>query len=236
MAETAEVGGVVAAGIAEQLRAEIKAEYEQRYEIWKTKDLAALREEQDGKIQEEVQKLFKKWEAEQKPPSLEEIKTLLDQEYTEVQIKIPVPEAEDGQPKEMSFTIRELPQSVERKFYKQFKENVIKKGPEIAAFAQRNMDQPFEKQVTAFLETFDGAFDILAEAVTLIINPFGKKTGITKEWVADHISSNRQYSIILAQVEVNRLRDFFSRIFASGQRAGTMLTPLNYQTLRQLAR
>jgi hypothetical protein len=213
----------------------IKLEYEEKFEIWKAKDLAALREENDKKVQEQVKKLFDTWQKEQKPPSLEDIKVLLDQEYGEVPIQIPIYDDNDEKTIQ-KFVIRELPQSIERKFYKQFKSRVKDKGPEISAFTQRNMDQPFEKQLDSFLETFDGAFDILADAVVLILNPRGKKPQITQEWVADNIASNRMYSIIMAQVEVNRLRDFFSRVFQSGQKASTMMTPLNFQQLQALVR
>ena len=218
-----------------ELEQKLRTEYEEKYEIWKAKDLAALREDNDKKVQEQVRKLFENWQKEQKPPSLEEIKVLLDQEYGE--IEIPVPIYDDNDQKTIrKFVIRELPQSIERKFYRQFKTRVKDKGPEISAFTQRNMDQPFEKQLDSFLETFDGAFDILADAVVLILNPRGKKTEITAEWVADNIASNRMYSIIMAQVEVNRLRDFFSRVFQSGQKASTMMTPLNFQQLQALVR
>jgi hypothetical protein len=218
-----------------ELEQKLRTEYEGKFEVWKAKELATLREEDDKKIQDEVKKLFDKWQRDQKPPSLEEIKTLLEQEYAEVTIKIPVYNDEDEK-EEQLFVIRELPQSIEQKFYKQFKDRVKQKGPELAAFTQRNIDQSFEKQLSAFLETFDGAFDVLADAVLLILNPKGKKTHVDVKWVQENISSNRMYSIILAQVEVNRLRDFFSRVFQSGQKASTMMMPLNFQQLQALAR
>jgi hypothetical protein len=213
----------------------LRAEYEAKLEVWKAKELADLREEQDKRIQDEVSKLFLKWQEEQKPLSLDDIKKLLDQEYLEIPIKIPLPD-DAGEVQNQTFVIRELPQSVERKFYKQFRTRVKEVGPELAAMVQKNMDTPFEKQIEGFLNTFDGAFDVLADGVVLILNPFGKKAEVTTEWVQNNISSNRQYSIILAQIEVNRLRDFFSRLFQSGQKAGTMMTPLNFQQLQRLVR
>lgn len=220
----------------EVIRQEVRKEFEEKLEIWKGKELADLKAQQDKEIQEQVATLFKKWLDEQKPPSLEDVKVLLEQEYAEIPIKLGVGENEDGSTKFQTFMIRELPQAVERKFYRQFKDRIKEKGPLLSAYIQKNMDQPFEKQMEGFLETFDGAFDVLADAVVLILNPFGKKADITTEWVQTTISSNRQYSIILAQIEVNRLRDFFSRLFRSGQKAGAMFTPLDTRQLRQLAR
>jgi len=230
MAETQEqVNEIVA------IREEFQKEYEQKFEIWKAKEFAEFKEKQDKELQEQVGKMMTKWLEEQKPPTLDDIKKLLEQEYIEVPIKIPLVN-DDGTSRVEVFTVRELPQSVERKFYRQFKDRVKEKAPQLASFVQQNMDLPFEQQVSGFLDTFEGAFDLMADATVIILNPFNKKPEITAQWVADNIGSNRMYSIVLAQVEVNRLRDFFSRLFQSGQRAGTMFTPLGIQQLRQLAR
>lgn len=230
---TSEVG--VGQVSVEELRKQIETEYQTRFEVWKTKELANLQEEQNRTIEEEIQKLYKKIQDEQKPLTKEEIQTLVDQEYAEIPIKVSV-EGEDGERKVIDFMIRELPQSVERKFYRQFKTRLKDKGSELAAFTQVNRERPMEEQLMSFMETFDGAFDVLADAIVLILNPRGNKDWLTTEWVANNLSSNRMYSIILAQVEVNKLRDFFSRLFQSGQRATTLVTPPNMDQLRQLAR
>lgn len=232
------------AALEKQIRIEVRAEerkiLEDRFEAWKAKELAKLQEDQVKAIQDELAKLHQKIQDEQKPLSKEDIQQLVDQEYAEITIKIPV-ETDEGKPEVETFVLRELPQSVERKFYRQFRDRVKDKGNELTAFAQKNKEEPFEKQLVSFLDTFDGAFDVLTDAVVLILNPFGKRKDsasrpIDNEWVSNNISSNRLYSIILAQVEVNKLRDFFSRISLSGQKAGTILMPPNLQSLRQLAR
>lgn len=239
MSTPAEAVGAINPVELAKIRAEIRMEerkaMEDRLEAWKAKELAALEDKQREVITEQLQKLQEKIQNEQKPLTKEAIQDLVNQEYAEISIRIPV-EQEDGTFDDETFVLRELPQSIERKFYRQFKDRVKDKGSELAAFSQKNREEPFEKQIVAFLETFDGGFDVMCDAVTLILNPFGKRREITPEWVADHISCNRAYSIILAQVEVNRLRDFFSKVFTNGQRAGTLLTPLNIQSLQQLAR
>jgi len=229
----------------EKLKAEIRAEeqkvFETRFAAWKAKELANLEDTQRTVIAEELQKLQTKIQEEQKPLTKEAIQTLVDQEYAEIAIKLPITSDTDGSLQYQTFVVRELPQSIERKFYRQFKDRVKDKGSQLAAFAQKSQEESFEKTIINFLETFDGAFDILTDAVAIILNPFGKikdmnGKNIDPEWVGNNVSSNRCYSIILAQVEVNRLRDFFSRVFASGQRAQTILMPPNLQSLRQLAR
>ena len=215
----------------EQMEARVKAgltkEFEERFEIWKAKELANLAESQEAVIKTEVQKLVKEYQDKQKPLEIGEIQKLVEQEYAEVTLQVKV----RGSANRKSFTIGELPQSVERKFYKQFVAEVKKHGTQMAAIVQANMDESFEKILENFLDGFDGAFPIMAEATAIILNPFDEDKDVTAEWVSQNISSNRQLSIIMAQVEVNRLRDFFSRVFRSGQQAGTILTNQNYRSL-----
>lgn len=213
-------------------RRKMEAEFQGRFEVWKAKDLAQLKIDQQEEIQDAIKKLYTKWESEQKPPTEEDLRKLLSQEYAEITVKLHLYQSNQVE----EFTIRELPQSIERKFYKQFAQRIKDKGPELSAFVQKNMDQSFEKTLEGFLNTFDGAFDIMTDAMLLVLNPFGKREDITREWVANNISSNRMYSIILGQIEVNRLRDFFLRLFQSGTKAGTMMNPLNFQQLQALAR
>jgi hypothetical protein len=214
-----------------RIRAEAKAENESLFEVWKAKELASLAEAQEKVIKEEVAKLVKDYQEKQKPLTQAEIQKMLEQEYVEVNIRLMVDVENADTPQERNFVIRELPQSIERKFYRQFMDKVKAQAPKLAAFTQRNMDQPFEKVMGDFMEAFDGGFDILAGAVAIILNPFEKDKEVTAQWIADHVSLNRQYSIVMAQVEVNKLRDFFARVFRSGQQVGTILTPQDYRSL-----
>jgi hypothetical protein len=227
---------VVAEQPVPKTEAEIRAEYESLFEVWKAKELANLTEKQQITIKEEVQKLFAKWQEEQKPPTMEEIQRTLDQEYASIKVELFVKVANEDTPQKREFTLRELPQAVERKFYRQFVQRMKDKAPQLQALAQRNMDQPFEKVLGDFMDTIDGAFDVMAEAVAIVLDPYNEDKEITAAWVAGNISSNRQYSIIQAQMEVNKLRDFFSRVFQSGNKVGTMTKPLNFQSLLELAR
>ncbi len=233
MAEVTEVGQ---AETPQQMEARIytaaMADAEARFEVWKAKELVDLADKQQETIREEVSKLVKEYQDKQKPLSVEEIQKMVDQEYAELTIKVMVGLEKDGKPELRHFTIRELPQSVEKKFYRQFVDKVKAEGPKLAAFQQRNMDQPFETVMGDFMETFESGFDILASAVALILNPFGEDEEITPDWVSRRISSNRQYSIVQAQVEVNKLRDFFSRVFRDGQNAGTILMPPSSRSSR----
>ena len=212
-----------------RLRKELKEEYESRFQIWQAKDLAELAEKQQVAIREEVAKLVKEYQEKQKPLTAEQIQKMLDQDYAEVPLTLFVDVENEDTPQKRTYTLRELPQAVERKFYKQFIAVVKDQAPKMEAFKQRSMDQPFEKILMDFLEACDGGFELMAGAVALILNPFNRDKELTAEWVGSHVSSNRQLSIVLAQVEVNKLRDFFSRVFLDGQKALMSLTPQNSQ-------
>lgn len=217
------------------LRTKIEAEFKGRFEVWQAKELAQLKIDSQALITEQVQALYKKWLDEQKPPSIDDIKLMLEQEYLDVTIKVPLYDDNDVRT-ERTFVLRELPQSIERIFYKKCAARLKEMGPQLNAFVQKNMDQDFEKTLNSFIDTFDSGFDIMADAVVLILNPFGKKADITPDWVSKNISSNRMFTIVRAQLEVNRLRDFFSQLFQSGQKAQMMLNPLDSQQLRELVR
>jgi len=219
-----------------ELRAEIRKEYEQLFKLWKESELQELEKTNDKTIQEGLQKLFDKWVEEQKPPTNEEIQLLLNQEYETFFLKVHFLD-DAGEEKSEMFTLRELPQSVEIAFYKQFTDRVMNKVQSLAAFAQTDIERPFEERAKSFLTLFGEGFDLLADAVVLVLNPFGKRKDITRDWIQQHVSSNRQWNIIEAQMKVNRLKDFFSKVSQSGQQTQTMMGNVpRFQQLQQLAR
>lgn len=220
--------------IETELRPKLRIEYETLFTLWKTEELDKVRQESEKIANEGLKKLFDKWKEDQKPPSDEQIQLLLSQDYIDFNLQINYYDGDSEHSEQ--FTIRELPQASEKRFYKQFKDKVLSKAGELQAFTQAGIDKPFEEKAKAFLELFDESFDMLSEAVVICLNPFNKNSKVTKEWVQNNISSIRQWQIIEAQIKVNRLKDFFSKLSQSGQSTQTMLGGLNFQQLQQLAR
>ena len=210
----------------------VRENYEERFEIWKSTEFADYEKEQTEQLKEIAAEYFKKLEQEQKPLTQEEIQALLEQDYGS--FTIAVTDSETGENK--SFVVQELPSAQERIFYKKFKDQLTGKSSQIAALAQETMDLPMDKKIESFLEAFDGFFDLLADAVVLILNPRGKKEFVTQKWVMDNMSSHRQWNIVKAQIEVNKLRDFFSELFQNGMKTQSLTMPANVQTLRQQLR
>lgn len=213
------------------IRLKVRQEYEALLQIWKDDELAKLSQKQEEVIAAGLQDYFEGWKKDQKPPTVEQIQELLDQEY--VTFTLPVTYVKDDDTTAVkTFTIRELPQTLERRFFKQFKENITNKISDLEALVQSDIDAPFDKKVKAGLEMVDEGFDVMAEAVLIIINPYKRHADIDKAWVQNNIGSDRQWQIIKAQMEVNRLRDFFSKVSTNFQDMTTMKRP-NIQTLLQ---
>lgn len=215
------------------VRISCRQEYEQLFEIWKNNSLIELEKKQNEVIQKGLQAYYEEWKKEQKPPEPEDIQVLLDQEYETFTLPVDVMNIVDNTVERRTFVIRELPQAIEKKFYRQFKVNLLNKISELEALVQSEMDTTFENKVKAGLNLFDESFDVMADAVVMILNPFGNKD-IDRAWVQNNICSDRQWRIIEAQMKVNRLRDFFSKVSTSSQNMMMMKRP-NFQALQQLA-
>lgn len=218
-----------------ETRLVIRKEYEDLYKVWKATDLADLEKQNEKIISEGLEKYYEKFREEQKPPTDEDIQQLLDQDYQTFTVKVDYVN-DDGEDKSELFTLRELPQAAEKKFYKQFKDRLLGKTQALAAFAQEGIDMPFEDKAKNVLSVLEDGFDILADTVVICLNPFGKKKEITRDWVQNNLSSNRQWGIVEAQIKINRLKDFFLRISQSGKSTQMMMTGQRFPLLQQLAR
>lgn len=220
-----------------ELRPVMRKEFQELFQFWKDNELAELDKKYNITIQEELPKLFKEWAEAQKPPTEQELQKVLNQEYVTFTLDIEeVKEFEDERDPEIvkrHFVIRELPATIEKRFYGTIKQRLLTKSSEIQSLVQANMEIPFEEKMKRTLNLFEDAFEILAESTVMCLNPFGKKAYVTKEWVQDHLSLDRQWRIIETQIQVNRLRDFFSKISQSGQMMTTTLNGVNIQLLQQ---
>jgi hypothetical protein len=220
-----------------ELRLNLRQEYEGLFQIWKNDAFADLEKKQDEVIAKGLKKYFEQWQEEQKPPEPVDIQKLLDQEYETFTIPVDyVKYGENGDETthKVTFTLRELPQTVEKKFYGMFRGRLIDKLQDLESITQAGMEKSFEDRAKSFLSLFDESFDMLADAVLLCLNPFGKKRDIDREWVQNNIGSDRQWRIVEAQMKVNRLRDFFSKVSTSGRDMMMMKRP-NFQALQTLA-
>lgn len=192
----------------EYIQAEAEKKAKEQYSAQYVKDIAAYKEQLRSENDVAIQQAISEFKKSQEPPKPEEIQQLLSQEYLSFKVQIPDPKDET---KEREFTIKELPQRAEKAFYKKFKDELIPRASDLGALTFEILGGDVGQKITSLLNTFEPTFDLLAEACVLILDP--KKTGdVTKEWIQDNLSSYRQWNIIIAQTQVNRLRDFFSQL------------------------
>jgi len=223
-----------------ELRPIIRQEYQQLFNFWKENELAELDKKKNEIIRTELAKLHEEWVKKQTPPTENDLQKILSQEYTSFKFEVQIVNEDIDSDKEPEvktyyFMIRELPSAIERKFYNAFKTRLLDKAGEIQAVVQASMNTKFEDRLKKTLDLFEDSFEVLAEGVVMCLNPFGKKSIVTKEWVQNSISLDRQWRVIEAQIEVNRLRDFFSKISQSGLTTMTTLNGVDIHQLQQRA-
>ncbi len=204
--------------VTDAIRQDIEKEVRSLYEAKFAKEVSDFKRDLGAQNETAIQEAIKEFRDSQKPPSEDEIRKLLNQEYLEFEVQIPwddppvpLPEGTGTENATRTFAIRELPQRVEKAFYKQFKEKLIPRASDLGALTFELLEGDVGKKITSLLETFEPTFDLLAEACVMILDPRGKEK-ISKDWVQNNLSSYRQWNIIYAQIQVNRLRDFFSQL------------------------
>lgn len=206
--------------ITDVLRQEVEKDVRAIYEAKFAKEVADTKQQLTEQNTIAINQAIEEFKKSQQPPSQEEIAQLLNQEYLEFSVVVPW-EGEAAVDGKRTFAIRELPQIVEKKFYAQFKNSILPKASELGALTFELLEGDVGKKITSLLETFEPTFDLMAEACVMILNPRGKEKELTKEWMQLNLSCYRQWNIIYAQVEVNRLRDFFSQL-SRGSKGMTM--------------
>ena len=191
-----------------EVRSDLEIEYAKRYEE-QLEELKRLNKEH-------IDAQFDALKKAQEPAKPEDLKKLLEQEYTEFPVKLRVA-GKDGSVdyEEKKFTICELPSSVEERFYKLLREALIPIMQERENIEFKLDQGSLIDKIQTLLEVSDKALDLGNALVAVILDPWKKDTSIDKAWVRNNISIERQAAIILAQFEANKYRDFFSLGFRS---------------------
>jgi hypothetical protein len=188
--------------IRAELQTSMRVELENNLTDRMDKFTKELTERNETVVNEELEKI----RALSKPMTPEDIQVLLSQEYMEFKVQLPgVP---DGGTKE--FCITELPQSVERKFYNVMRTKVVPLIPIITAVTNKLFEGDALENIKDVVETIEPLMEVMCELAALCLNPRGELAWVTVDWVRDHLSTARMYQVLRAQLEANRLRDFFS--------------------------
>lgn len=192
----------VAAKILPRLAAKVQAEERVRQAKKLDAQVTELKVANEKALKETLDKIQK----DAKPLEPAEIEKLLSQEYLTVTFKVP---RRGGDVKEQEFIIQELPASVEKKFVKVLKEKLMPYVKEITSVDFRTEADQSAK-IQKFIEIVPDALELMGELAVIVLNPRKEFDYVTQDWVMDNLSSYRIFNALMAQVAVNRIRDFFS--------------------------
>jgi hypothetical protein len=211
MAETEEVVLTEEEQVEKKVREDLEEEYNSRLEV-QLKEITQKLTENNQKVVTEAIEKFRK---EMAPPSEEDVQKLLSQEYSEykVEVRIRAGKGEAQTNQTRTFTIQELPQKVEKKIYRKIKEVLVPVAQDLAALSMDLLKGDAATKIVHLMNTFEPVLDVMVGIATICLNPYGEEEGVTEDWVATNLSATRIVKIVTAQVECNKMRDFFSLLF-----------------------
>ena len=189
--------------LEQQIRTKLEAEYDARLQS-EVNTISKRMTEENTKVLEAAIERFRK---EMAPPSEKDVQKLLEQEYVEYQIDV---KASGGT---KHFTIRELPIAVEKKIYKKIKTILVPFASELGAISMNILEGDAAKKVLQLMNTFEPLLDVMICVCTICLNPYEEDKEVDEEWVRNNLGSTRIVKIVSAQLEANKMRDFFSLLF-----------------------
>jgi hypothetical protein len=176
---------------------ELDSKYEKREEEWRA---LTTRE-----TQKQIEETMEKWKEAQKPLSPDEINILLSQKYTDFTFTTPVSKHNK---EEKTFNLVELPYAVEERYIDIAEKQLIPLIEELSSIEFRMTGEVAEELQIA-LRKVPQAMKVALELVAVILDPWQEHEDITPNWVMNNLSLSRISTILLAQSEANRYRDFF---------------------------
>jgi hypothetical protein len=193
--------------IENRLRTKLQEEYDTRLEAQVQKISSEMQVENKKMVEAAIERFRK----EMAPPSTQDIQTLLDQEYVEFKIEVKAGKGEDAKVKH--FTISELPIAVEKKILKKVKLILVPFASELSAISLNLLQGDAAKKIVQIMNTFEPMLDVMVSVCTICLNPNDEDEEVTDEWVLKYVSATRIVKIVTAQMEANKMRDFFSLLF-----------------------
>ena len=101
----------------------------------------------------------------------------------------------------------------EKKIYKKVKTILVPFASDLSALSMQLLEGDAAKKIVQLMNTFEPMLDLMIAICTICLNPFGEDEEVTEDWVKVNISATRIVKIVSAQMEANKMRDFFSLLF-----------------------
>lgn len=195
----------IAERITPHIKAMLKLEVRKEMEVVLTKRQDEFNESLRSATMKITQDNWEKWKADNKPLDADDVNQLLSQEYIEFPFKVQI----GKQRVVRDFIIAELVEAKEVKLVKTLQKDLIPNLHKLSEVDWSSLGTQTER-IQALLEVIPDFLSTMAEGVAICLDPFGEEKDIDKEWVLNNISSRRMISVIVAQAECNRYRDFLS--------------------------
>jgi hypothetical protein len=193
--------------IENRLRTKLQEEYDTRLAAQVQKISADMQVENKKAVEAAIERFRK----ELAPPAEEDIQKLLEQEY--VEFKIDIRDGKGREAKVKNFIIAELPIAVEKKIFKKIKDILVPFASEIASLSMNMLEGDAAKKVVQLMNTFEPVLDAMVSVTAVILNPYNEDEEVTDDWVRNHLNATRIVKVVTAQMEAQRMRDFFSLLF-----------------------
>ena len=210
--------------LLKQAREEVRPEVEAANNLAVAKLLDELRTTNEAKINQAVEE----WKVEQKknakPLEPADIQKMLSKEY--VTFKVMLNHGTEDAPVEKEFTIRELPQKFETAMLLKIKDVLVIGSQKLSGDGLRFEGTDWLEKLNSIMDLMAPALKTMAECARICLDPREKVSWLTADWIVDNLSNYRILAILQAQVEVNKLRDFFSQLFQSFQ-SGKIENPVD---------
>ena len=193
------IGAKILPGLAARIRAKAEADAAKSLAD-KTQELIA---QNSRMMKDEVDKL----RASIQPPDAKQLEQLLSQEYGTMEVVL-----FNRKQEKTVFTLRELPQAAEKRMFEIIRERIVPHMKEIASVEWSASATQLEKLQKVLAVIPDG-LDMLAACCAICLDPFKESANVSAEWVQANMSSNRIMTIIEAQLEISKIRDFGSAVY-----------------------
>lgn len=194
-----------------KLVATIRREFQTQFDL----DIQKTRERMQEENRVMMDKVVADFRKEQTPPTHKEIQEMLDAEYISFPVQITwveeTTETSAGEETKETVTIGELAAANERKLLRIIKERGQPLFDQLSPALLNIVQGDATDKLSAIINLIEPGADILQDLVATILSAHSRKI-VTRTMIDRSLSFNRQINVLTAQLEANRLRDFFSRV------------------------
>lgn len=193
------IGAKILPGLANKIRAKAEADAAKSLAD-KVQELAA---QNSRMMKDEVEKLRSSIQ----PPDPKQLEQLLSQEYATMDVPVFNRKSE-----KTLFVLRELPQAAEKRMFDMIRTRLVPHLKEISSVEWTSSASQAEK-IQRILDIIPDGLDLLAACCAICLDPYQESPTVNIAWIQENLGSNRIMTIVEAQLEISKIRDFGSAVY-----------------------